>query len=131
MNHRQFLFVLLLFSFAACGGPFDITGRGAKTECFYLDVPSLTVVYACDQRSITYMLVSTHTTDAEKGRVVYTVKPDTITRQLPLSISRDSLAGIEIELYLSASGPRESYYIDIDARKLRDQTKIYARLYSH
>jgi hypothetical protein len=129
-----FILLILAFALSTCGGPFDILGKGAKTKCFYLDLDSLHITYNCDARKISAVTVYDNVSRKESfGKVMYNPKLDQPVSEITLPFSADSLRNkfIQVELYLTDSHPRESYYIDISPEDWTKRSRIYARYVGH
>ena len=126
--------LLLSVLFLQCGSNLDLTGRGAKTGCFFLDTDSMKIIYNCDERNIISITVrvkkNKHDTTEQ---LLFRSEPGFSAKEFVLPVTHDSLQEhfIEIELHLSDSHFRETYYISVKPGDLSPGKKIYARYYGH
>lgn len=127
------IFIVLTLSYR-CGSPFDISGKGAKTECFFLDTGSLKVIYDCSEKKISQVIVYENTSSKQSfGRLLYRKTLDEPVKEFALPFQRDSIKNkfIQVELHLTDTHFRESYYIDIAPGDLEKKKIVYSRHFGH
>jgi hypothetical protein len=134
MKKTHVLLFISVFTISSCGSLLDISGRGAKTKCFYLDCCTMKIIYDCGDKGIFKVNVCE---SSDKGKTYTKVL---LSKDLPgfpnewtIPLERDSLKDkyMVVELHLTDTHYRESYYIDIKPGDLATTKKIFARYFSH
>lgn len=119
----------------SCGIPFfDFSGKGAKTKCLKLSTDDLTLDCNCSNQKIKTIIIYSH---KDSNDFLGTKISDTILNpainSITLPIIKDSANNrfLEIELHLTNSHHRESYYIRTKPGDFSKKQNIYSRYYSH
>ena len=119
---------------SGCGTMFDISGRGAKIDCLFLDTGTFDIMYECGEKKIESLIIYENK-DAKElfGKVIYREKFNAPGKRFGLPFHPDSMMNkfIRVEMHLTDSHHRESYYIDIKPGDLGSGKKICSRYFSH
>lgn len=135
MNKNLFFFILSLFIlFQSCGTFLDMAGKGAKTECLSLDTAKQTIDCNCGEKQIASILIYKNKDSKENfGKKTHQFVLNPPSKSFTLPIPKDSLDSyfIQLEIHLTDSHWRESYYIKTEPGDLSKSQKIYSRYFSH
>ena len=128
-----FLFTMTLFM-QSCGSLLDISGKGAKTRCLKLSTDNLIVDCNCVDKQIATMTIYSNKNSKEVfGAKISdaSFKPAINTLKLPVSKDSADKSFLQIEIHLTNSHYRESYYIMTKPGDFSKTKNIYARYFSH
>lgn len=118
----------------SCGSLLDITGKGAKTKCLKLSTDKLTIDCKCIDKQIVTMTIYNNKNSKEifGTKTFDTIFKPTINSYI-LPISKDSAdkCFLQIEIHLTNSHHRETYYIETKPGDFSKAQNIYSRYFSH
>lgn len=134
MKPVLYILTALCLLLTGCGSNLDLSGKGARTPCLYLQPDSLKLSYACNGSGISELKVYENTGPKQYyGRLLYRQSWSVPIRSFILPISKDSIAGryIQLDLNLDGSGAREHYEIGLAPGDLDKKQKLIARYFGH
>lgn len=134
MIWKTFHFVLLISLLSSCGSFLDIMGKGEKRECLSFDTRKQLISCNCENKQISSITVYRNRNAKENFGTrthQFAMKSNSPTFTLP--ISKDSLDNYfwQIEIHLSDSHWRESYYFKTQPGDFSKSQTIYSRYFSH
>lgn len=124
----------LILSLIGCGSLLDISGKGSQTKCLYLLTDSLKIKYDCDDRKLTTITVYENKNQKEIfGKVIFKDTLEIPINEFVLPFNRDSADNkfLQIEIHITKSHFRETYYIETKPGDFALSRHIYARYFSH
>jgi hypothetical protein len=123
--------LFLLIILAACGSNLDISGRGARTSCFYLLTDSMKIKYECDDRKI--FSISVSETINGKDSLYFKTVLDQSVKEYTLPVERSVLENktIEIGMQITNTHWREAYYIFLKPGDLKEKERVSSRYFGH
>jgi hypothetical protein len=132
---KYFLFFILagIFLFQSCGTFLDISGKGSKTECLSFDTGKQTINCSCGEKQISSITIYKNNHSKENFGMKthhFIVNP---SNSFKLHIAQDSLSAcfLQIEVHLTDSHWRESYYIKTTPGDFSKSQTIPSRYFSH
>ncbi len=134
LNKNLFFFLLILpILFQSCGTFLDMAGKGAKTECLSFDTRKQTIICDCGEKQISSISIYKNKDSKENFGVKtyqFVINP---SQSFTLPISKDSLdtCFLQIEIHLTDSHWRESYYIKTEPGDFSKSKTINSRYFSH
>ncbi len=132
---KLFLILLVIpFLFQSCGSMFDVMGKGAKTQCLSLNTETRTIVCNCEDKQIYSITLYKNKDEKELFGIKtnhFLLNPTAISFTLP--VQKDSLdtCFFQLEIHLTGTHWRESYYIDTKPGDFSKSQTIYSRYFSH
>lgn len=123
-----------IFLLQSCGTFLDVTGKGAKTECLSMDTGKQTIDCNCGEKQISSITIYKNKSSKENfGTKTHQFSVNPAGQSFILPISTDSLNAcfLQIEIHLTDSHWRESYYIKTEPGSFSKSQKIYSRYFSH
>lgn len=133
-NIRTLIIIITTLYLQSCGSLLDITGKGAKTKCLKLLTDNLTVDCNCLDKQIATMTIYSNRNSKENFGVktIDTVfSPTTKLLRLPISKELADKSFLQIELHLTNTHHRESYFIKTKPGDFSKTQNIYSRYISH
>ena len=112
----------------------DFSGKGTKTKCLKLSTDSLIIDCKCIDKQIVTMTIYNNKNSKEHfGNKITDVvlQPTSNTLKLPISKDSANKSYLEIEIHLTNSHFRETYYIITKPGDFSKTQNIYSRYYSH
>lgn len=139
LNFQVVKFVLPIMAaacllLAGCGSNLDLSGKGAKTSCLYLETDSLKVTDACESSGLSQIRVYVNNGPKKYyGRLLYQQSWNEPVKRFILPLPMDSLAGryIQVDLYPGAAAHREMYSIGLEPGDLGKKQRVIARFFGH
>lgn len=119
---------------AGCGSNLDLSGKGARASCLYLQTDSLQVRDACEGQSLSLLRVYINEGPGQyNGRLLCRRDWDEPVTQFVLPVPKDSLVGryIRVDLYPAQAAHREMYSIVLAPGDLDKKKRINARFFGH
>lgn len=119
---------------AGCGSNLDLSGKGARASCLYLDTDSLKVIDACGGQSLSMLRVYVNIDSKHHdGRLLCKLDWDEPVKQFILPLPEDSLVNrhIQVDLYPEGAAHRDMYWIDLRPGDLDRKKRIIARFFGH
>lgn len=111
-----------------------MAGKGAKTECLSLDTDKRTIDCNCGEKQISSIIVYKNKDSKENfGTRTHQFVMNPTAKSFKLPISKDSLdmGFFQIEIHLTDTHWRESYYIDTKPGDFSRSQRINSRYFSH
>jgi hypothetical protein len=138
VNHKKLMaatfLMASLLSFLSCGTPMDILGRGAKTTCLSLTTDQMMIKCDCTGKQIVSVTIYKNKTSDELFEKMITErtfkKPVSIVK-LPISNDSANNMYLNIEIHLTNSHFRESYYFKTKPGDYSKKKTLYSRYFSH
>jgi|GEM_PF-5982284 len=134
LNMKVLLLFTLVISLQSCGSMFDLAGKGAKTKCLKLSTESMTIDCSCGDKRIVSLTIYNHTNAEESfgPRTTDLVfKPAVRTLSLPVNKDSADRHFLQIEIHLTDSYHRESYYFWTKPGDFSRTQNMYARYFGH
>jgi len=128
------LFSIITLFLQSCGSLLDVTGKGAKTNCLKLSTDDLTISCNCADKQIVTMIIYSNKNSKEifgHKTTDFVFNPTINTLKLPISKDSADKKFLQIEMHLTNSHHRESYYIKTKPGDFSKAQNIYARYFSH
>lgn len=126
--------LILLALMQSCGTFLDLSGKGAKTECLSLDTGKQTIFCNCEEKQISSVTIYKNRNSKENfGPRMFHLMIDPTTKSFKLPVSKDSLdpGFLQIEVHLTDSHWRESYYMKTEPGDFSKSQILYSRYFSH
>jgi hypothetical protein len=133
-NHLFFILPFTFILLQSCGTFLDVAGKGAKTNCLSLDTETQSIICNCGEKQLSTITIYRNKDAKENfGTKTHHFVLNPMGKSVHLPISKDSLnqSFYQIEIHLSDSHWRESYYIKTNPGDFNQSQKIYSRYYSH
>lgn len=136
MLKKEILFTALyiLFFLQSCGSLLDLSGKGAKTTCLTLATGTKTITCNCESKQIARITIYKNKQSNESfgPKILDSVLQTGIgSFQLPFEPEMLDNCYLQIEIHLTDSHWRESYYIDTKPGDFTKPQAITARYFSH
>lgn len=136
-THMKFIFIFTLtFFLQSCREiPFlGSSGKGAKRKCLKLTTNNLNIDCNCFEKKIATMTIynnknSTEHFGVKTSDIVF--NPTINTIKLPISKDSADKSFLNIEIHLTNSYHRETYYIMTKPGDFTKAKSIYSRYFSH
>lgn len=134
LDIKTLLILTITFFLQSCGSLLDISGKGTKATCLKLSTDNLTVACNCSDKQMVGMTIYSSKNSKEHfGAKASDVVFNPAVNTLKLPISRDSAdkCFLQIEIHLTNSHHRESYYFKTKPGDFSKTQNIYSRYVSH
>lgn len=120
----------------SCGTMFDISGKGAKEKCLTLYTNTKTIDCTCQDKEIEsvkiyYKQNSKDNFDNTKASKRFLLNPTVRTFDLPIDKDSSDKIFLEIEIHLTKTYWRESFYFKTKPGDFSRPQKIYSRYFGH
>jgi 3-dehydroquinate dehydratase len=126
---------VILFLQSCHSIPFlDVSGKGAKAKCLKLSTDNLTIACNCIDKQIVTMTIFYKKSSKEifgdkTSDIVF--NPTINSYVLPIIKDSAEKCFLQIEIHLTNSHHRETYYIETKPGDFSKTQNIYSRYFSH
>jgi hypothetical protein len=134
LNKVKLTILIITIILQSCGSLLDFSGKGAKTKCSALSTDKLTINCNCTDKQISTMTVYNNKNSKENFGVKtldFVFNPAINVFSLPISKDTADKIFLQIEIHLTNSHYRESYYIETKPGDFSKDRKIYSKFISH